>query len=467
MRSLRASPVFSLVVLVALALFVLIGLMLFGGFLGVEAIAAMGHFGSISHRIHDLTYSFLFGVAVVGLLAQLRTPTKNVAGQLMVLIPWAAFVLAYALGGILINLLRPPFVPIFGGLALLAAMLHPTWRDLFSSFSVSRVNRTMLVLVIMAAVPLLVFASNNIGLQRTATDAHAAQSHYAYMAAFSFTVIGVGLLASLRPDGWWLPAWVAGLLPALLGIASLVYPDASSSFSLGWALAAIAWGVVFVAAAELTQDAENPTLLGSRGIIPMLRGSGRVISEEDTRVRRDHGPTTSTPRGMKVFGVIALVPVLLVVANMVTGVFSGTVTHGPGGGFQHGPAGGGDASSIAESPTVEPATSAPTATPDVAFTLLPIIHIGAFVEASDTSGANPNPTLRVPLGSVVQVNLQNHMGGEFDIYFPDFEAKSERVAGGSKASIVFVADEAGEFVYYSTVPGHREAGLEGRIVVSE
>jgi len=34
-----------------------------------------------------------------------------------------------------------------------------------------------------------------------------------------------------------------------------VYPDVDSSLGLVWALAAIAWGVVFVAAAKLTRDA--------------------------------------------------------------------------------------------------------------------------------------------------------------------------------------------------------------------
>jgi hypothetical protein len=268
MQSLRASPVFALVVLVTLGLLGLIGVMLFGGLLGVsETIQAMGHFSSPDHRVHELTYSFLFGVAAVGMLAQLRTPSKNVAGQLMALIPWVAFVLAFALGNILVVLLRPPFVPIFGALALLATILHPTWRGLFSSFSVSRVNRVLLALVIIAAVPLLIFPSTNIGLQRTVTDEHAAQGHYGYMAAFSFTVIGVGLLASLRPVGWWLPSWVAGLLPVLLGLTSVMYTDNSGSLGLVWALGAIAWGVVFVAAAELTQDAESPTLLGSWGVL--------------------------------------------------------------------------------------------------------------------------------------------------------------------------------------------------------
>ena len=239
--SIRASPVFSLVVLASLALFSLIGAMLFGGLLGLEPIAAMGHFGSLDHRVDDLTYSFLFGVAAVGMLAQVRAPSKNVAGQLMALIPWLSFVLTFALGNILLILFRPPFVPIFAILALLAIAFHPTGRNLFSSFSISRVSLAMLILVFIAAVPLLAFASTNIGLQRTAADDHAAMDHYGYMAAFSFTVIGVGTLASLRPDGWRLAAWVAGLLPALLGLASVVYPG-NSSLDVVWALAAVAWG---------------------------------------------------------------------------------------------------------------------------------------------------------------------------------------------------------------------------------
>jgi hypothetical protein len=128
---------------------------------------------------------------------------------------------------------------------------------------------------------------------------------------------------------------------ARLGLASVVFPDADSRFGLAWALAAIAWGVVFVAAAELTQNAESPTLLGSRGIIPMLRGSRGVISKDDTRVRPDRGPTTSTPRWVKVFGIIALVPILLVVINMVAGVVTGVGGgHGPGRHIPSGDAGG-------------------------------------------------------------------------------------------------------------------------------
>ena len=321
--------VFSLVVLVTLGVVGFIGVVLLrpnliAGLLGQEMAGHIsGHFRDPHHRVHDLTFSFLFGTGVVGMLAQLRRPSENLAGQLMALIPWVALVLASVLSN------TPPRfapLPILGALTLLAAILHPTGRDLFNSFSVSRVNRVMLALVIIAAVPLLAFASTNLGLQRTVANDHAALGHYGFMTAFSVTVIGVGLLASLRPDGWRLTAWVAGLLPALLGLASVVFPDLDSNLGLVWALAAIAWGVVFVAAAELTQDAESPTLLGSWGVINRARQRRHMADPppypdtgDDTGVAPDRGSTTSTPRWVYVFGIIAIVLVLLFVIMHLTG----------------------------------------------------------------------------------------------------------------------------------------------------
>ena len=294
---------FSLVVLVTLGWAGIIGLMVLlmqlqPGFMG------MAHFSAVHHRVHDLTYGFLFATAVVGILAQLRRPSKNVAGQLMAVIPWVGLLLAAVLStdaGVIRSSERMSVALLTG----IVALLHPTGRDFFRSFRLSRVNWLMLALVIIAAVPLLAFASTNIGLQGTVPDDHAALGHYGFMAAFSFTVVGVGLLASLRPDGWRLPAWVAGLLPALLGLASLVYPDVSSSLGPVWALAAIAWGAVFVAAAELTKG---------------------VISKDDTGVRPDRGSLPSTPRWVKVFGIIVIVVVLLVGIILITGVGG---PHGP------------------------------------------------------------------------------------------------------------------------------------------
>ncbi len=218
MQSLRGSSVFALAVLVTLGLAGLNGLMILlmqlqPGFMG------MAHFTEPHHRVHDLTFGFIFVPAVVGMLAQLRRPSKNVAGQLMALIPWVGLVLTLLLTFVLRNntkvLTLAWIAP--AAVTLISAVLHPTGRDLFRSFSVSRVNWVLLALVIVAAVPLLGFAFTNIGLQRTVPDDHAVMGHYGFMAAFSFTAIGVGLLASLRPVGWRVAAWVAGLLPALPG----------------------------------------------------------------------------------------------------------------------------------------------------------------------------------------------------------------------------------------------------------
>jgi hypothetical protein len=251
---------FALATLLTLAVAGVIGLMTFvmmvqPGFLG------MAHFADPRHRTHELTFGFLFGVTMVGMLVQLRRPLENVAAMLMALIPWAGLALTLVFTLVFASntsVLNSPWV--FPAAATVIAMLvHPAGADFFRSFTVSRVNRVMLALAGVAAVPLLVFAIRNLGFQGTVLDVHAAPGHYGFMAAFALTVIGVSLLASLRPDGWRLTAWVAGLLPALLGVTSLAYPDATSSLGLPWALAAIGWGALFVTAAVLERPPSGDT----------------------------------------------------------------------------------------------------------------------------------------------------------------------------------------------------------------
>ena len=302
MRSLRASPFFAFYALIALGLAGFIGLM-FGqmalrlDFFLPGLFGQMAHGTVESHRVHDFAFGLLVTTGVLGMLAQLRRPSKNVAAMIMALIPFAGLLLAAVLsgGGAVetadIAWQRNPLY-LFAAVAAVAALLHPAGRDFFRSFTLSRVNWVMLALVAIAAVPLLGFASTNIRLQETALDDHVQLTHYAFMAALAFTVIGVGLVASLRPDGWRLTTWVAGLLPAVLGVWSLLFPDVSSSLGLGWALAAIAWGAVFVAAAERTKDVDSPTLLGSRGDLSRKgsRPSRGALTRSGTG--RNHGTSS-------------------------------------------------------------------------------------------------------------------------------------------------------------------------------
>jgi len=280
-HSLRASPVFAFYALVTLGLAGFIGLMFAQMALEVDyylpgAFGQMEHGVVGSHRVHDVTFGLLVTTGIVGVLAQLRRPSENVAGMVMALIPFAGLLLAAVLidAGVIIErldqdagILRRNPLYLVAAVTLVAALLHPAGRGFFRSFRVSRVNWVMLALVGVAAVPLLSFASTNIELQQTVLDDHAGLGHYAFMAALAFAVIGVGLLASLRPDGWRLTAWVTGLLPALLGLTSIIFPDASSSLGLVWAFAAIAWGVAFIAVAELTKHAEGLILVGSRSVL--------------------------------------------------------------------------------------------------------------------------------------------------------------------------------------------------------
>src|SRR5262245_16525340 len=83
----------------------------------------------------------------------------------------------------------------------------------------------------------------------------------------------------------------------------------------------------------------------------------------------------------------------------------------------------------------------------------------------DISG-QVNPTLNVHEGETVQINLINGEGAEHDIVIDQYAVRSDRVVGKGASSILsFTADKTGEFVYFCSVPGHREAGMVGRIRV--
>jgi nitrite reductase (NO-forming) len=108
--------------------------------------------------------------------------------------------------------------------------------------------------------------------------------------------------------------------------------------------------------------------------------------------------------------------------------------------------------------------------PTVTFVLQTGIAEGqlAFIGKGGTIDGKSNPDLGVKFGDVVQVILINGEGAEHNIAFPDFNAVSDHVVGkGASSVIVFSADKEGEFVYYCSLPGHRDAGMEGKILVKK
>jgi hypothetical protein len=76
------------------------------------------------------------------------------------------------------------------------------------------------------------------------------EAHYVSGAALALAIAGVAWLASLRTQGWRLPAWCAGLAMAMTGAVSIWLPAWVSSFGVAWGTAALLWGLGFIGAAE-------------------------------------------------------------------------------------------------------------------------------------------------------------------------------------------------------------------------
>ena len=123
---------------------------------------------------------------------------------------------------------------------------------------------------------------------------------------------------------------------------------------------------------------------------------------------------------------------------------------------------------VAPSPQSTPKSPAAEYVPDLRVRLRTALAEGklAFVGVGGDIDGVVNPTLRVREGAVVQVDLLNDDGIEHDVAFPDFDAATERVAQKGASSVtVFRADKPGEFAYFCSVPGHRPAGMEGKLIV--
>lgn len=79
-----------------------------------------------------------------------------------------------------------------------------------------------------------------------------------------------------------------------------------------------------------------------------------------------------------------------------------------------------------------------------------------------------NPNLKAKLGDTLNIKLTSGEGAEHDISFPDFNATSEHVTGqGNSVTLSFTVDQTGTFPYFCTLPGHRQAGMEGKLLVAD
>lgn len=107
---------------------------------------------------------------------------------------------------------------------------------------------------------------------------------------------------------------------------------------------------------------------------------------------------------------------------------------------------------------------------DVAFTLKTALIDGqmVFLGVGGEIDGVTNPDLKAQQGDRIRVTLINDDGMPHDFAIPNLNAHTTMVtAKGQTTDLVFDISDTGVFAYYCTVPGHRQAGMEGRLIVSE
>lgn len=74
--------------------------------------------------------------------------------------------------------------------------------------------------------------------------------------------------------------------------------------------------------------------------------------------------------------------------------------------------------------------------------------------------------MRIKKGDTVKVTFK--VGKGMHVWTVDeFNTKTKQLNAGEEETIEFLADKAGTFEYYCSVPGHREAGMVGKLIVEE
>lgn len=78
-----------------------------------------------------------------------------------------------------------------------------------------------------------------------------------------------------------------------------------------------------------------------------------------------------------------------------------------------------------------------------------------------------NPDLEVQSGDLVSVKIESSDGIPHDFAIPDLNVQSQLVTGKDASThMVFEIKDTGDFSYFCTVPGHRQAGMEGRLIIN-
>jgi nitrite reductase (NO-forming) len=112
----------------------------------------------------------------------------------------------------------------------------------------------------------------------------------------------------------------------------------------------------------------------------------------------------------------------------------------------------------------------PQETPDVEYQLITGGGYGGlvFVGQGGSIDGQVNPTLTAEPGDLVQITLINGDAISHDLAIDEFGVKTAEVTAlEDVATVIFRVEEDGSYVYYCSLPGHRQAGMWGELIVGE
>ena len=150
--------------------------------------------------------------------------------------------------------------------------------------------------------------------------------------------------------------------------------------------------------------------------------------------------------------ILRFIGVMLLILVSVTGCSSEMDNQGSGG-------------SVAAVAPAEPAKN--DASADVSFTLETSSQHGlAFVGVGGEIDRVVNPTLHAQPGDVVEITVIDNDGLLHDMTIDEFGVSTGQLTSqGMQKTVRITVPETGTFIYYCSIPGHRQAGMFGELVV--
>lgn len=192
------------------------------------------------HQVQDLAWGSAEAILLlVALIALLRAPRRT-APALQALAVVLALLVTMAL-----TAAPDPFTLVLGILVVTGVVAGGAPLSLRDQ----AVCRPAALLAAVAAVPLLPYALLAAAEQRGGEGPHVELLGYTGATVWALSLLGVAVVASFRLPGRRLPGLCAAAAAAVVGVASVLWPDVPSSLGVLGGAAAVAWAAAGAAVA--------------------------------------------------------------------------------------------------------------------------------------------------------------------------------------------------------------------------